>query len=63
MSMTRANEDATPEPFELSGGALCLDFANTWGNQLDPGSDRLGDYERFLAFAHQSGCLAEDAER
>jgi len=50
----------TPERFELSGGALCLDFANTWGNQLDPGSDRLRDYEYLLAFGRQSGYLTED---
>jgi predicted RNA-binding Zn ribbon-like protein len=59
--MTDHAEDAAPELFELSGGALCLDFANTWGNQADPGSDRLRDYEHLVAFARQTGCLTEDA--
>lgn len=54
--------DATPSgPFELSGGALCLDFANTWGNQTDPGSDDLRTYEQLLAFARQTGFLTADA--
>lgn len=48
------------ERFELSGGALCLDFANTWGNQADPGSDRLLEYVHLLEFARQSGYLMDD---
>jgi predicted RNA-binding Zn ribbon-like protein len=59
--MTHQAEDPATEPFELSGGALCLDFANTWGNQADPGSDRLRDYEHMVAFARQTGCLTEYA--
>jgi predicted RNA-binding Zn ribbon-like protein len=55
--MTHPDEHTVPELFELSGGALCLDFANTWGNQLDPASDRLQDYGRLLAFARQAGYL------
>jgi predicted RNA-binding Zn ribbon-like protein len=59
--MTYQVENGAPEPFELSGGALCLDFANTWGNQADPGSDRLLDYEHLVAFARQTEGLTEDA--
>lgn len=59
--MTHHTEDAAAELFELSGGALCLDFANTWGNQADPGSDRLTDYEHLVAFARQTGRLTEEA--
>jgi predicted RNA-binding Zn ribbon-like protein len=59
--MTHSDEKAAPERFELSGGALCLDFANTWGNQADPGSDRLRDYEHLVAFARQTGSLTDDA--
>jgi len=55
--MTHVDEHATVGPFELSGGALCLDFANTWGNQSDPASDRLRDYASLLAFARQTGQL------
>jgi predicted RNA-binding Zn ribbon-like protein len=60
--MDHPDEQPAGEPlFELSGGALCLDFANTWGNHADPGSNRLTDYQHLLAFAHQTGYLAEDA--
>jgi predicted RNA-binding Zn ribbon-like protein len=59
--MTHPDEYAATAPFELSGGALCLDFANTWGNHADLGSDRLRDYERLVAFARQAACLTEDA--
>jgi predicted RNA-binding Zn ribbon-like protein len=59
--MTHGDEFDVPAPFELSGGALCLDFANTWGNHADPGADRLRDYEHLVAFARQTGRLTEDA--
>lgn len=59
-NMTPMDERAAPAPFELDGGALCLDFANTWGNHADPGSDRLRDYERLLAFARQTESLTAD---
>jgi len=50
---------ATPAPprFELSGGALCLDFANSWGDRRRPESDRLDDYAALLAFACEAGLL------
>ncbi|NWJ41956.1 MAG: ABATE domain-containing protein [Geothrix sp.] len=44
-------------PFELSGGDLCLDFANTWGDRGRPESDDLRTYPRLLAFARQTGLL------
>lgn len=56
-----ADECTTAGPFELSGGALCLDFANTWGNQSDPESDLLKGYEDLVAFACQTGMLAAEA--
>lgn len=43
--------------FEFSGGALCLDFANTWGNRSDPGADRLGSYRDLVAWARQGGLV------
>jgi predicted RNA-binding Zn ribbon-like protein len=55
-----ADDSHTTGPFELSGGALCLDFANTWGNKADPESDRLLDYDRLVAFARQIGYLDEE---
>ena len=43
--------------FELSGGALCLDFANSWGDRRRPESDRLDGYPALLAFAVEAGLL------
>jgi predicted RNA-binding Zn ribbon-like protein len=43
--------------FELSGGALGLDFANTWGDRGRPETDKLRDYPDLLAFAKQAGLL------
>ncbi len=48
--------------FELSGGRLCLDFANTLNGRLDPPEiDRLAGYDDFVAFARQSSAVS-DAE-
>jgi predicted RNA-binding Zn ribbon-like protein len=49
--------------FELSGGALCLDFANTWEDRGRPDSERIHEYGDFLAFAEQSGLLARRQTR
>src|SRR5260370_35144732 len=43
--------------FELSGGALCLDFANTWGDRGRPETEKLRGYADLLAFALQTGQL------
>lgn len=59
--MAGQDEPRAPGPFELSGGALCLDFANTWGNHADRGSDGLLGYEHILAFARQTGSLDQGA--
>jgi len=48
--------------FEYSGGALCLDFANTWSNRSDAAKDRLTGYDDLLRWAGGSGTLS-DAER
>jgi predicted RNA-binding Zn ribbon-like protein len=44
-------------PFDLSGGALGLDFANTWGDRGRPETDRLHGYGDLLAFALAAGLL------
>jgi predicted RNA-binding Zn ribbon-like protein len=46
--------------FDLSGGELCLDFANTMDNRRAPEklADNLKSYAHLLAFAVQSGILA-----
>src|ERR1700724_2382251 len=43
--------------FEMSGGALCLDFANTWSDRGRPETDKLCGYADLLAFARQAGLL------
>jgi len=54
-------ETAPPQPalgpFELSGGDLCLDFANTWGDRGRPETDGLRTYPQLLSFARQTGLL------
>jgi len=46
--------------FELSGGALCLDFANTWADRERPEKDYLKGYPELVAFARQTGIVTED---
>lgn len=46
-------------PFELSGGTLCLDFVNTWGDRNRPATDQLGGYVQLLHFGRQAGLLSE----
>jgi predicted RNA-binding Zn ribbon-like protein len=43
--------------FELSGGALCLDFANSWGDRQRAESDRLRSYQALVGFAAQAGAI------
>lgn len=45
--------------FEYSGGSLCLDFANTWGDRSDPGKDRLKDYRDVLDWARGADLIDE----
>lgn len=54
-----APSGAPSGPFELSGGALCLDFVNTWGDRDRPESDQLKSYADLLAFAAQTGLTPE----
>lgn len=48
----------SPPVFALGSGALCLDFANTWGDRGRPERDRLRGYGALLAFARQARILA-----
>lgn len=49
-----------PEPFDLCGGHLALDFANTVGSRhTDAPIEHLTSYERLLAFARQTGIVEE----
>lgn len=47
--------------FDLSGGGLCLDFANTWEDRARPEGDKLDGYDDLLAFARQAGLLSPRA--
>lgn len=49
--------------FELTGGALCLDFANTLGDRPRRREEHLGGYSDLLAFAEQTGALDRAARR
>jgi predicted RNA-binding Zn ribbon-like protein len=51
--------------FELSGGALCLDFANTISNRLIlwKRRDELAEYSDLLSFATQSLCVPVELAR
>jgi len=57
LAMDDSPEPAATGPFELSGGALCLDFANTWGDRGRPESERLHGYPDLVAFALQTESL------
>jgi len=49
--------------FELSGGALCLDFANTCGDRARPEQEHLHAYADILAFARQAEIVDAEQER
>ena len=50
--------------FDLSGGRLCLDFANTVGDRgTGQPSEQLGSYGDFLAWAEQAGATTARAAR
>jgi predicted RNA-binding Zn ribbon-like protein len=54
---------ATPS-FDLSGGAPCLDLANTWADRGRPETETLHGYPDLVAFALQAGLLsASEAAR
>jgi predicted RNA-binding Zn ribbon-like protein len=51
---------AAERAFDLTGGALCLDFANTLDDRPDPQPvENLASYADLLAFARQAGSLPE----
>lgn len=56
--MTQTPEKSGEPAFELSGGALCLDFANTLEDRPRGSSENLGGYADLLAFAEQTESLA-----
>ncbi|MDX1501936.1 MAG: ABATE domain-containing protein [Thermoanaerobaculia bacterium] len=49
--------DTAGQTFDLSGGALCLDFVNTWEDRGRGETDGLRSYDDLLAFAAQTGIV------
>jgi predicted RNA-binding Zn ribbon-like protein len=47
----------TSYEFELTGGALCLDFTNTLGDRPRSTEEHLGDYGDLLSFSRQAGSV------
>lgn len=45
--------------FELTGGALCLDFVNTLGDRPRAVEEHLNSYRDLLAWSRQAGVLGE----
>lgn len=56
MVSRKTNEQGKPV-FDLSGGALCLDFANTVPDRPRKTSERLRGYEDLLNWGRQAGIL------
>ena len=54
--------EESPE-FELSGGALCLDFANTIGDRPRCSEEKLGGYADLLRWGHQTEILTTGERR
>lgn len=60
--MTEKATTASKEAFDLSGGELCLDFANTLGGKrVSEPRERLNSYADLVSWARQSGIVGETA--
>jgi predicted RNA-binding Zn ribbon-like protein len=55
-------QSPAPPSFDLSGGALCLDFTNTWSDRGRPETEKLCRYHDLLGFAQQAGLLTSAEE-
>ncbi|HME91207.1 MAG TPA: ABATE domain-containing protein [Myxococcaceae bacterium] len=54
----------TPESvFDLSGGRLCLDFANTQGGRVTEPIERLKSYADLVSWSRQAGTVSASAAR
>ena len=62
VGMDEALPPSGQSTFELSGGDLCLDFVNTWGDRGRSDTDGLQTYAQLLAFARQTGLLDSQTE-
>jgi predicted RNA-binding Zn ribbon-like protein len=50
--------DAAAYQFDFSGGALCLDFANTLGDRPRNSEEHLNDWRDLVAWGQQAGLLS-----
>jgi len=57
--MNEPDTVATEAEFDLSGGALCLDFANTVGDRAPLRNEQLTGYADLLRWAGQAGILGQ----
>jgi predicted RNA-binding Zn ribbon-like protein len=55
--MSEPGEVSPEHTFEMSGGALCLDFANTIGDRPSGLNERLTGYTDLLAWGRQAGVI------
>jgi predicted RNA-binding Zn ribbon-like protein len=55
--MTKPRETPPEHTFEMSGGALCLDFANTVGDRPTSTNEHLTGYTDLLAWGRQAGLI------
>jgi predicted RNA-binding Zn ribbon-like protein len=59
-SVSNAHQASSPEgEFELTGGALCLDFANTLGDRPFCCNEHLGGYDELLRWSREAEALPE----
>jgi len=60
MSANTPQPDSAEYQFEMTGGALCLDFVNTVGDRPDPKNEHLHTYADILSWARQASILTND---
>jgi predicted RNA-binding Zn ribbon-like protein len=59
--MAVMNTAQTGYEFEMTGGALCLDFTNTLGDRPRSAEEHLGEYGDLLSFSRQVGTVPEES--
>lgn len=59
----RSRADPAVRPFELTGGALCLDFANTVDDRPTRPQELLPTYAACVSWGRQTGVLDQAQER
>lgn len=60
MSTNTTQADSADYQFEMTGGALCLDFVNTVGDRPDLSNEHFHAYPDILSWARQASILTDD---